>query len=299
MGARELGTLLEGGHYFESPRWHDGRWWVSDFYRHTVFTVEPDGSVEDILTLPDGGQPSGLGWLPDGTLLVVSMLDHRLLRRSRGGELGLYADVGGHCGGHLNDMVVAEDGTVYVGNFGFDLMAGEQAAATVLVRVDPDGNATVVADGLMFPNGSVVLDGTLVVAESFGHRLSAFDIAPDGSLSDRRDWVTFGDLPTSRDTGEMFGEITIAPDGIGADAEGAIWVADALNRRVVRTREGEGIVDEVSTGEQGAFACMLGGDDGRTLFICAAPGFAEADRIGATDAQLLAVRVDVPHGGLP
>ena len=148
----------------------------------------------------------------------------------------------------------------------------------------------------MFPNGSVVLDDTtLVVAESFGHRLSAFDIAPDGTpvgtarLGEVRRAARRAATPP-----RCSAQITIAPDGIGADAEGAIWVADALNHRVVRAREGEGIVDEISTGEQGAFACMLGGDDGRTLFICAAPSFAEHERVGATDAQLLAVRVDVP-----
>ena len=293
----DVTVYADGFTFLECPRWHDGRLYISDFYTHRVLTIDSDGRAELVVEVPN--QPSGLGWLPDGRLLIVSMKDHRILRLEPDGQLVEHANLSGLVPGHLNDMVVDAAGHAYIGNFGFDLMAGEQAAATVLVRVDPDGSATVVANGLMFPNGSVVLDSTLVVAESFGHRLSAFDIAPDGSLSDRRDWVTFGDPPTSRDTGEMFGEITIAPDGIGADAEGAIWVADAMNHRVVRTREGEGIVDEVSTGEQGAFACMLGGDDGRTLFICAAPGFAEADRIGATDAQLLAVRVDVPHGGIP
>jgi sugar lactone lactonase YvrE len=292
-------TVYSDGYTFlECPRWHDGRVYISDFYTHRVLTIDSDGRATTVVEVPN--QPSGLGWLPDGRLLIVSMKDHRILRLEPDGQLVEHADLTGLVTGHLNDMVVDAAGHAYIGNFGFDLMAGEPATATVLVKVDPDGSTSVVADGLMFPNGSVVLDSsTLVVAESFGHRLSAFDIAPDGSLSERRDWVKFGEPPTSRDATEMFGEITIAPDGIGADAEGAIWVADAMNGRVVRVREGEGIVDEISTGGPGAFACMLGGDDGRTLFICAAPGFAEADRIGATDAQLLAVRVDVPHGGLP
>jgi sugar lactone lactonase YvrE len=161
--------------------------------------------------------------------------------------------------------------------------------------VDPDGTASVAARDLLFPNGSVILDGTtLVVAESLGHRLSAFDIAPDGSLSARRDWYKFGELPSADGP-----PLSIAPDGIGADAEGAIWVADAFHHRVVRVTAADGIVEEIDVGEQIAFACMLGGDDGRTLFICAAPSSAESDRIGASDAQLLAVHVDVPHGGVP
>jgi sugar lactone lactonase YvrE len=294
---RDVKVHAGGFSFLECPRWHDGRLYLSDFYTYRVLTIDGSGKAETVVEVPN--QPSGLGWLPDGRMIIVSMRDHRLLRLEPDGKLVQHADLTRLAPGHLNDMVVDARGRAYVGNFGFDLMAGESLRSTVLIRVDPDGSATIAAEDLMFPNGSVVLDGTLVVAESFGQRLSAFDIAPDGSLSVRRDWVKFGDPPTSRDATTVFEEITIAPDGIGADAEGAIWVADALGRRVVRAKQGEGIVEEISTGEQGAFACMLGGDDGRTLFICAAPGFAEAERKGAADAQLLAVRVDVPHGGIP
>jgi sugar lactone lactonase YvrE len=294
--SRDVTVFSDGYTFLECPRWHDGRLYISDFYTHRVLALDGSGRAELVVEVPN--QPSGLGWLPDGRMLIVSMRDHRILRLEDG-KLVEHADITSLVSGHLNDMVVDAAGHAYIGNFGFDLMAGDQATETVLVKVDPDGSASVVADGLMFPNGSVVLGDTLVVAESFGHRLSAFDIAADGTLSARRDWVKFGEPPKSRNVEEMFGEVTIAPDGIGADAEGAIWVADAMNQRVVRARQGEGIVEEISTGEQGAFACMLGGDDGRTLFICAAPGFAEHERIGATDAQLLAVKVDVPHGGIP
>lgn len=294
--SRDVTVFSDGYTFLECPRWHDGRLYISDFYTHRVLTIDSTGKAELVVEVPN--QPSGLGWLPDGRLLIVSMKDHRIMRLENG-KLVEHADLTPLVSGHLNDMVVDSAGHAYIGNFGFDLMAGEQASETVLVKVDPDGSASIVADGLMFPNGSVILGTTLVVAESFGHRLSAFDIAADGTLSARRDWAKFGEPPSSRVTEEMFGEITIAPDGIGADAEGAIWVADALNQRVVRVREGEGIVEEISTAPQGAFACMLGGDDGRTLFICASPGFAEHERIGATDAQLLAVQVDVPHGGIP
>jgi sugar lactone lactonase YvrE len=294
--SRDVTVYSDGYTFLECPRWHDGQLYISDFYTHRVLRIDGDGKAELVVEVPN--QPSGLGWLPDGRMLIVSMKDHKIMRLE-GGKLVEHADLTNLVSGHLNDMVVDAAGHAYIGNFGFDLMAGDKLSSTVLVKVDPDGSASVVADGLMFPNGSVVLGDTLVVAESFGHRLSAFDIAADGSLSARRDWVKFGELPTSNEAEVVFGQITIAPDGIGADAEGAIWVADALNHRVVRAREGEGIVEEISTGDQSAFACMLGGPDGRTLFICAAPSFAEHERIGATDAQLLAVQVDVPHGGIP
>ncbi len=163
MAERELKTLLEGGAFFEGPRFQAGRWWVSDFYRHLVLTVDADGRAEEVMTVEQ--QPSGLGWMPDGSLLVVSMKDHRVLRRSPEGEVSVHADVSEYCGGHLNDMVVDSDGRAYVGNFGFDLMGGADPAPANLVRVDPDGSATVAAEDMLFPNGSVVTpDGwTLIV----------------------------------------------------------------------------------------------------------------------------------------
>ena len=171
MGSRELNTLLEGGHFFEAPRWHDGRWWISDFYSYTVQTVDADGNAETVLEVE--GQPSGLGWMPDGALLVISMTDHTILRRGDTGAVTVHADLTEHCGGHLNDMVVDEAGRAYVGNFGWDLMGGEAPRAAVLVRVEPDGSASVFADDLVFPNGSVITPdgGTLIVAETFAGRL--------------------------------------------------------------------------------------------------------------------------------
>jgi sugar lactone lactonase YvrE len=169
------------------------------------------------------------------------------------------------------------------------------------VRVDPDGSTTVVAEDLLFPNGSVITpDGTtLIVDETFGNRVSAFDIAPDGSLGPRRDWANFGPLPESDDGEEMLAGATIAPDGSCLDADGAIWVADAIGNRVVRLAEGGTILEEISTGDDGAYACMLGGDDGRTLHICVAPGFAEHERSTTTLGRVLAATVDVPHAGIP
>ena len=300
MSERRLETLLEAGAFFEGPRWHDGRWWVSDFYRHAVFTVDSGGRAEAVLEVD--GQPSGLGWMPDGSLLVVSMRDRRILRWSGDDGAVLHADVAEHCGGHLNDMVVDRAGRAYAGNFGFDLMAGADPAPAALIRVDPDGSAAVAAEDMLFPNGSVVTpDGrTLIVGETAGARYTAFTIAADGSLTDRRIWAQVAETPEITTLAETLARLKFGPDGCALDADGHIWSADEVNARCVRLAPGGAIVDEIRAPDGlGCFACMLGGDDGRTLFICAAPGFAEAERRGATDAQLLAVQVDVPHGGLP
>jgi sugar lactone lactonase YvrE len=294
---RELSVVLESCSFLEGPRWHEGRLWVSDFYSHSVLATDGHGTTDVVATVPN--QPSGLGWLPDGRALIVSMRDQRLLRLEPNGELVEHADLSGLVPGLLNDMVVDAEGRAFVGNFGFDYMAAAPLRATVLVRVDPDGSATVVADDLLFPNGSVILDGTLVVAESFGQRLTAFDIEADGGLTGRREWATFGPPPTTDDVRTALSPGAVAPDGICADEEGAIWVADALGNRVLRVSEGGDVVEEVSAGELGVFACMLGGDDGRTLFLCAAPSSAEHERRDRREAQLLSCRVDVPHAGLP
>jgi sugar lactone lactonase YvrE len=280
-----LTTLRAGGAFFEGPRWHDGRWWVSDFYRHAVFAVAPDGAEEEVLRVD--GQPSGLGWRPDGSLLVVSMKDRSLLRRSPAGEVSVYAEVGPFCGGLLNDLVVDARGRAYAGNFGFDLMRRAEPEPTGLVRVDPDGSAVQVADDLLFPNGMVITeDGrTLIVGETFGRRYTAFTIGGDGALGERRVWA------------EVPG---IAPDGCTLDADGLVWTADARHGRCCRLAPGGEIVDEIRApdGLQ-FFACMLGGDDGRTMLLCAAPDFSERRRKAAREAVLLTTRVGVPKSGLP
>jgi sugar lactone lactonase YvrE len=245
------------------------------------------------------GQPSGLGFLPDGRALIVSMRDHRILVRGDSGELTEHADLSDAVPAMLNDMIVDERGRAYVGNFGFDLMSGAPLRYTTLTRVDPDGTVSTVAEDLGFPNGMVILPGgVLVVAETFAGRLTAFDVDEDGRLSNRRVWAQFGETPQTEDVGEALQRLQVAPDGICADAEGAIWVADPLHARVIRVGEGGEILDEIPTG-MGVYACMLGGDDGRTLFLCAAPSFAEHERRPVREAQLLAVRVEVPHAGLP
>ena len=295
---RELRLVADGFSYLECPRWHDGRLWVSDFYTQRVLTVDGDGRTETVLEVPQ--QPSGLGWLPDGRLLVVSMRDRRVLRRDTSGELGEHADLSELATGHLNDMVVDADGRAYVGNFGFDLMGGAGIATAALLRVDPDGTAQVAAEELLFPNGAAVLpDGTLVVAETFGRRISAFQVGAGGALTDRRTWASFGPPAAAPDLGEFLAGGPGGPDGLCGDAEGAVWVADALGRRVLRVREGGEVLEEVSTGSMSVFACMLGGEDRRTLYLCVAPSFAEHERRDTREAQLLACRVDVPGAGLP
>lgn len=296
--SRDVAVVLDGFTFLECPRWHEGRIWVADFYSHRVVSANADGSdVRIEAEVPN--QPSGLGWLADGRLLVVSMRDRKLLVRDSAGALSVHADLAPFVTGHPNDMVVDATGRAFVGNFGFDLMAGAPVTGASLVRVDPDGTAGVVAEGMMFPNGSVITpDGVLIVAETFGSRLAAFDVAPDGSLSNRRAWAAFGDAPTTTDLGEALGQLTVAPDGMCLDAEGAIWVADALHGRVIRVREGGEIVDEVQT-DSGVFACMLGGHAGTTLYICSAPDFDEHARAATPEAKLLAVEVDVPHSGCP
>ena len=288
--------VAEGFSYLECPRWHEDRLWMSDFYTHQVVAVDGKGHIECMAKVPQ--QPSGLGFLPDGRALIVSMRDRRVLRREHSGELVLHADLMSLAPWHLNDMVVDAQGRAYVGNFGYDLMSGAPAQSTCLIKVEPDGRASIAADGLMFPNGTAITpDGrTLIISESFAGQLSAFDIAVDGSLSGRRVWARIGD-PLGAD--HAVTENVAVPDGLCLDAEGAIWVADAVQRCVLHVAENGRVIERVSTGELGVYACMLGGTDGRTLFMCAAPSFLESERAHTREAKLLSTRVRVPHAGLP
>jgi len=296
---RQLRTFRSGGAFFEAPRWHEGNWWVSDFYRHRVHRYLPDGTEE--LVVEVDGQPSGLGWLPDGSLVVASMKDRRLMRYA-GGELSVLADLSEVCGGHLNDLVVDERGHVFVGDFGFDLMGGGPVGSASLKRVDPDGTVTVVAEGLKFPNGSVITpDGsTLIVGETLGNRYTAWDLAADGSISNRRVWAQMGPDVTANTMEEVIGQLKVAPDGCTLDAQGCIWAADATGARAVRVAMGGEVLEEVPAPEGlGVFACALGGQDGRTLLLCCAPDFYEHNRSAAREAVLLVTAVDVPHAGRP
>ena len=297
MGERALRTLVEGGTFFEGPRWHDGRWWVSDFYRYGVFTVTLDGESEQVLEVP--GQPSGLGWMPDGSLLVVSMRDHRLLRRAPDGAVSVHADLTEYCDGHLNDLLVDATGRAYTGNFGFDIMHFAHPAATGLVRVEPDGSAFAEGEDLWFPNGMAIDGDELIVAETFAGRLSAFRIAADGSLHDRRVWGQIAPAAEPAPAEEMIPRLGFAPDGMTLDAEGYAWVADGLGGPPVRVAPGGEIVEEIRLpdGLQ-AFACALGGEDGRELLLCSAPDFIEANRKDVREALLFTTTVDVPGKGL-
>jgi sugar lactone lactonase YvrE len=300
MADRDVRTVLDGMSYLECPRWHDGRLYVSDFYTQQVYRVdlEGGGGADVVARVPE--QPSGLGWMPDGAMLVVSMRDRRVLRVRDGGEPEVHADLSSLAPWHLNDMVVDAAGRAYVGNFGFDLMSLATIRETGLICVQTDGSATMVADGLRFPNGMVIApDGrTLVVAETIAGRLTAFDVDDDGGLSNRRVWAQLSATVDTEDMGEVLAAGGIAPDGIALDAEGAIWAADALGGRVLRLREGGEIVEEIAPGI-GVFACALAGADGRTLVMCAAPSFAEHERRDTREAKLLACEVDVPRAGLP
>jgi len=298
--ARALTQLLEGGAFFESPRWHEGRWWVSDFYRHGVYTVSTDGTEELVLEVEH--QPSGLGWMPNGSLLVVSMKNQRVLRRDRYGSVGVHAELGAFTDSWLNDMVVDGQGRAWVGCFGFDLMAFADPQLAPLMRVDPDGTTSVAAEDTRFPNGTVITpDGsTLILGETAGCCYTAFTIQADGTLSDRRIWAQLAPAPDLGPLQEMLPQIAIGPDGCTLDAELHIWSADEVGGRCIRIAPGGAIVDEIRVPEGlGCFACALGGDDGRTLLMCAAPDFLETNRAQARDAVLLATEVDVPHAGWP
>jgi sugar lactone lactonase YvrE len=286
-------TVLATGLYFgEGPRWHAGRLWFSDFYDHAVKSVDLAGSVRTELQIDD--HPSGLGWLPDGRMLVVSMNQRRLLRVDADG-VRVHADLATVATHRANDMVVDAKGRAYVGNFGFPLddelkqrgvegVLADHPTAN-LARVDPDGSVHVAASDMHFPNGSVITpDGrTLIVAETLALRLTAFDIGPDGSLSNRRVWAPVG---------------MRAPDGICLDADGHVWIANAIAPECVLVAPGGGIVATVAT-DQPCFACMLGGDDGRTLFMMTAPS-SVADVVStARQGHIMTARVPTPGAGRP
>jgi sugar lactone lactonase YvrE len=277
-----LRTVLEGLAFPEGPRWHDGRLFFSDQHAHQVLALAPDGTVEEIVRVEQ--QPSGLGWTPDGHLLIVSMIDRRLLRLD-GARLVEVADLSTLATFHCNDMVVSADGRAYVGNFGFDLDAGERPRPATIVAVDPDGTATTAADEMRFPNGSVITpDGrTLIVGETVAGCLTAFTIEADGRLTNRRLWA------------QLKGAL---PDGICVDAEGAIWLACPLSRRCLRVAEGGAVLEEIAT-EQSAFACMLGGDDRRTLYICTSEMATASDTVAKRPGCIRTRTVDVAGAGLP
>jgi sugar lactone lactonase YvrE len=291
-------TLISGLAFPESPRWRDSRLLFSDQHANRVVAVDQDGTIETLARVP--GKPSGLGFLPDGSLLIVSMRDRRILRRALDGSLAEYADLSHLAHWPLNDMLVDYDGRAWVGNFGFDLAGRAPACTTSLICVEQDSSPRVAANDLGFPNGMVLTPngGTLIVAETLMNRLSAFPV-DSGNLGERRTWAAFGPPPASRDVHSILKEINVAPDEICLDAEGVVWVADVAHGRIIRVAEGGQILDEISTGEDLAFACMLGGEDGCTLFACVAPTFDEVEASTYLRGSILTARINVPHAGLP
>jgi len=282
--------FVSGLFFGECPRWHDGRLWFSDFFEQSVQSISPDADVRTEVTLE--GEPAGIGWLPDGRLLINSRLDRAILRQEADGTLVRHGDLTPWATWHANDMVVAENGQAYSGNFGFDLdglysgaVTPDQITNASLIRVDPDGTSAEAATDLAFPNGAVITDdgATLIIAESLGGQLSAFDRTDDGTLVNRRVWAQ---LPG------------VAPDGICLCADGTVWVANALGAEAVRVKEGGEIVERATT-SQNCFAVMLGGDDRRTLYLVTAVSSDAAKARVARNGAIEQVRTSVPGTGRP
>jgi sugar lactone lactonase YvrE len=272
-------TIKTGLVLGESPRWHDGRLWVSDWGAGELFAMDLDGRSEVIARID--GFPFCFDFLPDGRPLIVSGRDGRLLRREPDGALATHADLTELAPPPWNDIVVDGRGNAYVGNTGFDFPGGAFAPGSIAL-VAPDGSMRPVADDVAFPNGVAVTpdNATLILAESYGKRLTAWDIAADGGLSGRRVWAELGDG---------------VPDGICIDRDGAVWYADVPNRRCVRVREGGEVLRTVEL-DRGCFACMLGGPDGTTLFVVAAQWRGPTD-IAEEAGTGVVVAVDAPARG--
>ncbi|MFZ1062377.1 MAG: SMP-30/gluconolactonase/LRE family protein [Acidimicrobiales bacterium] len=287
-------VISEGLSFGEAPRWHGGRLWFSDFYRLGVYSINPDGTDERLEHHVEG-QPSGLGWLPNGDLLCVSCVDHRVLRFGDG-TVSEFADISAYCGFWANDMVVSASGYSYVGNFGFDLdtvladigvegMLATPPPTTNLVVLDPDGTVIQSVADMAFPNGSVLTpDGaTLIVGETMTFRLTAFDVHADGTLSNRRVWAQLD---------------FVATDGMCLDADGQIWLANALTNQCLRVKEGGEITGRVTT-TQTAFACMLGGENETTLFVMSAPSSNRFEIATQRRGRIEVAEVAVARAGLP
>lgn len=275
-------VVVNGLVFPESPRWHQGCFWFTDQFSGRVMTLTLDGLLGTVATLPD--YAGGLGWLPDGTTLVVGMTE-RLLHRLGAAGPEPYANLGGLAGGDCNDLLVDSRGGAYVGNFGYDIRGGAPTVSTKLVRVDPDGRARAVGGPLVFPNGMALVESesTLIVAETFGQRLSAFRVSPDGDLTDHRTWADLG---------------AATPDGICLDAEGALWVASPTTRELLRVREGGDVLDQVRTFGT-PYACILGGPDRHILYVCTAETNDPEDALGNPGGRIEVVNVAVPGIGLP
>lgn len=280
-----LESLFNGLAFPEAPRWHDDRLWFVDFIQGAVFKAEPHGAPEVLAQVP--GTPGGLGFLPDGTPLVVSQREFALYAIAADGRLVRHADLSGLARGAANELLVDPQGRAYVGHHGFDFFAGAALQPSSLLLVESDGRVREVAEDLIFPNGTALApDGkTLILAESFANRLSAFDVAADGGLSNRRIWAALDDH---------------TPDGICLDEEGAVWAASPMTGRFLRVREGGRILDEIDAGNgRWAVACVLGGADRNTLFCAVAETTLETMPQGVSCGFIQTVEVDVAGAGRP
>ena len=281
--AVQIETLVDGLVFPEGPRWRDDTLWFSDIWDDRVARVSTDGNCVTVTRLE---QPSGLGWLPDGRLLVVAMGARKLMRLEPTGDLVVHADLSPFADWPCNDMVVAGDGTAYVGHFGWDRQHGttEPRAASVL-RVQPSGAVDVAADDMLFPNGmAITADGsTLIVAESSGSRVTAFDRGADGSLSNRR---IFADFAKHNGHDRLDGHEPVRPDGICLDVDGALWLPDPGGRRLMRVLDGGVVTETTAIAGEAPLACAVGGHDGRTLFITFASIFEQDKALAARSGRI-------------
>jgi sugar lactone lactonase YvrE len=274
--------LLSGRSFGESPRWHDDRLWFADWGTGEILAVDMDGRSEVVVRL--SGLPISIDWLPDGRMLLVSGAQRRLLRREPDGSLVAHAELAGLSDHPWNEIVVDGRGNAYINSIGFDFPGGEFAPGVVAL-VTPAGEVRQVADGLAFPNGMAITpdEATLIVAESYADRLTAFDIGSDGDLSNRRAWA---EVPGDH------------PDGICLDAEGAAWYADVGGRHCTRVREGGEVLGVIEL-DRGCFACVLGGPDRRTLFMIANEWSGTADMMAGRTGQVLTAEAPAPGAGRP
>jgi len=277
----QVQTLMTGIAFGESPRWHDNRLWLSDWGAQQILAVDLEGKSEVVVRVPFPSIPMCIDFLSDGRLLIISTSEKLLLRREPDGSLRKHADLNGLSAIGFNEIVMDRRGNAYVNGAGFDLLAGEKFVPGIIALITPDGSVRQVADGVAFPNGMVVTpdNSTLIVAESYGKKLTAFDIEADGTLSNRRVWADLGEG---------------VPDGICLDIENAIWYGDVPNKRCIRVREGGEVLRTINL-DRGCFSCALGGADMKTLCMVANEWRGPAKMTeGPRTGQILTVEVDCP-----
>ena len=307
---KELKKLTGGLYFGEGPRWHENKLWFSDFYSHKVMTLDENNSLEAVCEVPS--QPSGLGWLPNGDLLIVSMLDRKILKFSEG-SISVHADLSEYVAHKCNDMVVSRDGTAYVGNFGMG-DAGESLNSTHLMIVKSDGTVLKGPDNLLFPNGTVITeDGkNLIIAETLGAKLTSFDIEDNGELTNRKLWARTSPLfslliikflsslgfDLSKIDFSKYSKNLHVPDGICLDEKNGIWIASPTTKAVVRIEKGGNITDKINT-PKGAFACMLGGKERKTLYVIISNSSDPEEAQASPEGEIHSIEVEIPGVGKP